>query len=244
MTGFTMGHLLGGRIHHMQPAAGFRTGIEPVLVAASIGARAGQRVLEGGTGSGAALLCLLTRVPGLSGLGIEIDPGQADLAARNAAANGLGGMQVVHGDLTITAPAGSFDHAFANPPYHAAGGTASPDAARERAKRGSPGLLGDWAAALARALRPRGTLTFILPSAALPFGIAAMAAAGAPVDAILPLWPKPGVAAKLSIIRGIKSGRGALRLLPGLQLHGPDGAFTAEADAILRGGGPLALTDR
>ena len=50
MTDITHGHLLDGRVRYAQPAKGFRSGIEPVLLAASIPARAGQRVLEGGTG--------------------------------------------------------------------------------------------------------------------------------------------------------------------------------------------------
>ena len=78
-----MSFLLDGRVRHDQPAAGHRTGIEPVLLAASIPARAGARVLEGGAGSGAALLCLAHRVPGIIGLGLEIDPALAAIASAN-----------------------------------------------------------------------------------------------------------------------------------------------------------------
>ena len=61
----TDGHLLGGRVSYAQPREGFRSGIEPVLLAAAIPARPGEHVLEGGSGAGAALLCLAARVPGL-----------------------------------------------------------------------------------------------------------------------------------------------------------------------------------
>ena len=69
----TAGSLLGGRVPYCQPAQGHRSGIEPVLLAASIPARAGARVLEGGSGAGAGLLCLAARVPDISGLGLEVD---------------------------------------------------------------------------------------------------------------------------------------------------------------------------
>ena len=46
--------LLGGRVPYVQPTHGHRSGIEPVLLAASIPARAGHMVLEGGAGAGAA----------------------------------------------------------------------------------------------------------------------------------------------------------------------------------------------
>jgi tRNA1(Val) A37 N6-methylase TrmN6 len=212
-----------------------------VLLAATIPARTGQHVLEGGTGAGAALLCLAARVPGLSGCGIEIDSDQTDRARDNAAANGMPGLIFIAGSVETDIPDAPFDHAFANPPYHLAPGTVSPDASRSRAKAGSSSLLEDWARALAKPLKHRGTLTFILPAASLPACLAAMAAAGCAVSAIFPLWPKAGVPAKLTIVRGVKGGRGTPSLLPGLILHTPDGRFTAEADAILRNGDALPL---
>ena len=57
----TEGTLLGGRVRYAQPARGYRTGIEPVLLAAAVPAVPGQAVLEAGTGAGAALLCLAAR---------------------------------------------------------------------------------------------------------------------------------------------------------------------------------------
>ena len=51
----TQGHLLGGRVRYAQPRSGFRSGIEPVLLAAAVPARPGERVLEAGSGAGAAL---------------------------------------------------------------------------------------------------------------------------------------------------------------------------------------------
>jgi tRNA1(Val) A37 N6-methylase TrmN6 len=58
---------------------------------------------------------------------------------------------------------------------------------------------------------------------------------------MLPLWPKAGRACKLLLLRGIKDGRTPFGLLPGLTLHGPDGGFTPEAEAILRGGASLDI---
>ncbi|MBL4768768.1 MAG: methyltransferase, partial [Rhodobacteraceae bacterium] len=45
-----------------QPRKGYRAGIDPMLLAASVPAHAGQSVLELGCGAGAAILCLATRV--------------------------------------------------------------------------------------------------------------------------------------------------------------------------------------
>lgn len=232
----TRGHLLGGRVRYTQPAHGFRSGIEPVLLAAAVPARPGERVLEAGSGAGAALLCLAARIPGASGLGVERDPALAALAAENATANGAVRIGFLAAALEVAALPAAFDHAMANPPYHPAGGTASPDRAREDAKRGSSDLLATWTLVLGRALRRRGTLTFILSAALLPDCLRAMHAARCPAVRILPLWPKAGRPAKLVLVAGRKCSNAPLRLLPGMVLHQPDGRFTAEADAILRDG--------
>ena len=228
-------------MRYAQPGRGFRSGIEPVLLAAAIPARSGQRVLEAGTGAGAALLCLHARVPGLAGVGVERDPGLAGLARANAAANGFGGLIFLAADIAARPAPGVFDHAFANPPYHAPTGTPSALAARETAKRAQAGLFALWAASLGAALRPRGTLTLIVPASALPECLTAMHAARCPAAVLLPLWPKPDWPAKLVLLRGVKDGRGAMKLCPGLVLHVETGGFTPAAEAILRHGAALEL---
>ena len=235
----TEGHLLNGQVRYAQPAEGFRSGIEPVLLAASVLARPGERVLEAGSGAGAALLCLAARVPGLTGVGLERDADLAAIAAHNAAANRQDGLTFVAADITQPPACGVFDHAMANPPYHAAGGTASPDPRRDRARRAPTALFALWAAAMGRQLRRRGTLTWIVTAAAAPGCMAALAAARCPPAAILPLWPRQGRAARLVLLRGIRDGRGPFRVLPGLVLHDSTGRFTPEADAILRDGQAL-----
>lgn len=242
MTPLTRGTLLGGRVAFAQPEAGFRSGIEPVLLAAAVPARPDQRVIEGGSGAGAGLLCLAARVAGVAGLGIEVDPDLAAIAQANADANGFSNLRFAEADATAPpAPgAGLFDHAFANPPYHR-GGTPSPSAARERAKRGGPDALERWIAALAGRLAPRGTLTLIVAAAGLDACVPAFAAAACGSLVIFPLWPRAGRPAKLALVQGVLGGKGAARLLAGLTLHEADGAFTPAAQAVLRGGAALDL---
>jgi tRNA1(Val) A37 N6-methylase TrmN6 len=242
MTETTSGHLLGGRVRHDQFRHGHRTGIEPVLLAASIPARAGDHVLEGGTGSGAALMCLAARVPEITGVGIERDPALAELARRNIAANAMPGLVVAASD--IAGPLDdvrAFDHAFANPPWHNPAGTPSPDRLKETAKRGAPGLIGKWAMCLGGRLRARGTLTFVLPVAAIPEALSAWEQAEIGSAVLLPFWPHEGSEPKLVLLRGIKGGRGTFRLRPGLVLHTAEGRFTPAAQAIFTEGGALRM---
>ena len=236
----TEGTLLGGRVRYAQPARGFRSGIEPVLLAAFVAARDGERVLEAGSGAGAGLLCLAARVPGVIGVGVERDPTLAALAAANAAANGFHRLTFHAADMLADGPEGPFDHAMANPPYHRPGGTASSDAAREAAKRAASGGIGAWAAALARRLRPRGSVSLVLSAPGVPEALEALTKAGIGSPTVLPLWPRAGAPARLVLLRGTRGGRAAFTLHPGLILHRPDGRFTEAAEAALRGGAAVA----
>ena len=234
----TDGTLLGGRVSYRQLRDGYRTGIEPVLLAASISAKPGERVLEGGTGAGAGLLCLLARVPDVKGFGVERDEDLAGLARDNLRANGHDAAGIAAVDLRTMPPGDAFDHAMANPPWHGEHSSASADGRRDTAKRAEAGLLQGWAAALARPLRPGGSLTFVLPAARLAEGFAGLDAAGCGDPALLPLWPRAGLPAKIVLLRGRKARRGPCRVAPGLILHEDDG-YSAEARAILWEGAAL-----
>jgi tRNA1Val (adenine37-N6)-methyltransferase len=237
----TDGHLLGGRVIYRQPATGFRSGIEPVLLAAAVPIRPNEHVLEAGTGAGAALLCLSARVPGVQATGVEADASMAGLAAENASANGFTGVEIIADRIETAALPHPFDHAIANPPYHPPDGTASPDAARETAKRGSGTLMAAWIERLSGALRDRGSLTLIVPAGMVPPCLAAMTQARCPCTELFPLWPKTGLPAKLVLLRGVKNARTPMRIAAGLILHNPDGSFTPAARAILGDGAALTV---
>lgn len=229
--------LLGGRVQYRQSAHGYRTGIEPVLLAAAVPAQPGARVIEAGTGAGAALLCLAARIPSLTGLGLDQN---ADLTARardNASLNGFHHRLTFHTTaIEAYAAPDRFDHALANPPWHAPSGTGSPNPGRAEAKRAHPSLLADWVHALARCLRSRGTISLILPAAQLDQAILALTAAGFGSLRLLPLWPRAGTPARLLILQAVRHGKGATSLAPGLVLHTAGSSFTEAANRILRDG--------
>ena len=237
--------LLGGRVRLAQPAGGYRVAIDPVILAAAVAARPGQSVLDAGTGVGAAALCLLCRVPEAVATGIEMQPAFAALARRNGEANGHGGaFTVIDGDIAarpLAVAADGFDHVMANPPYRPAGrGTVPPDRTKAVATVEGPGGLGAWLDFCTAAARPGGTVTVIHRADRLDDLLAGFAGRLGGI-VVYPLWPTAGKAAGRVVIAGVKGGRAALTLLPGLVLHEADGAYTAAADAILRGGAGLDL---
>ena len=59
---WTEDKLLDGRVTFLQPRHGYRVAIDPVLLAAAVPARSGDRILDLGSGTGAASLCLAARL--------------------------------------------------------------------------------------------------------------------------------------------------------------------------------------
>ena len=237
--------LLGGRVTLFQPVGGYRAAIDPVLLAAAVGATRGQEVLELGCGTGAALLCLAARVSGLAVTGLEIQAAAADLARRGAVASDLGDrVTVLDGDVAdppTALRANSFDHVLANPPFWPDGThTTSPSQHKATSHGEGSGDAGGFVRAALRLLKSRGTLTLIYPAGRLDHLLSLLTGRFGDIS-VLPLWPRAGIPAKRVIVSARRDARGPLVLLPGLVLHGDGQAFTPMAEAILREAAPLML---
>jgi tRNA1(Val) A37 N6-methylase TrmN6 len=238
--------LLGGRVRLVQPAEGYRVAIDPVLLAASVPARAGEQIFDVGSGVGAAALCLAARVGGCRVAGLELQRGLVRLANDNAALNGCKDrVAIMEGDLLRPPPRlapGSFDHVMANPPHlDQESSVASPVAGRAVANREGEAQLGAWIAFCLTMARPKGSISLIHRADRLDAILAALHRKAGEI-VVFPLWPAAdGRAAKRIIIRARKGVAAPTRLAAGLVLHGPSGRFTEAAEAVLRGGAALEL---
>jgi tRNA1(Val) A37 N6-methylase TrmN6 len=229
---------LDGRVKVGQPETGFRSGLDAVMLAAAVPAVAGQNALELGAGSGTASLCLATRVSGVTITGIERDEGLAALARDNAAANGAD-CRFVMADIFALPPElkRDFDHVLANPPFHGEG-QVSPDPLRAAALM-DEGRLSDWLKLGLQRTVSGGFFTAILRADRLNEALSALPEKGI---CAFPLWPRQGEAPKRVIVQARKGSNAPFALLPGLVLHQDDGAWTPEAEAVLRRGSALALS--
>ncbi|NSX53835.1 tRNA1(Val) (adenine(37)-N6)-methyltransferase [Parasulfitobacter algicola] len=246
MTNLTQDAFLGGKLSVWQPANGYRAGVDPVLLAASVPAKAGDTVLELGCGVGVAAICLATRIAGLKITGVELQVDYADLARRNAAENNVD-LTVVESDLA-SMPTDlrnqSFDHVIANPPYYK-DGTKSDNAGRDIARSGDTSLH-VWVDIAIKRLKPKGHMTFIQRAERLPDLMAACDTRLGAVT-ILPIAARSGRPAKLVIVQSQKASRAPAQLLAPLILHDGDKhdgdreSYRSEIRAVLRDAAPLLM---
>jgi tRNA1(Val) A37 N6-methylase TrmN6 len=239
----TEDRFLGGRIVARQPAEGFRSGLDAVMVAAAVPAEAGDEVLEMGCGVGVASLCLASRVPGAKITGIELEESLVALANENAVLNGMATrLEFIAADAMAPPllQRRTYDHVFCNPPFHDGAGRRSPSSKRAVA-RYDDGALGRWIESGLKRVRSQGSFTVIVRADRLAEVLAALPERGV---SVLPLWPARGKPATRVIAQSRKASRAPLNLLAGLVLHEADGHYTEKADAILTDSGLLALAGR
>jgi tRNA1(Val) A37 N6-methylase TrmN6 len=241
---------LGGQLIVGQPKDGPRAGLDAVFLAAACPAGDGATVLEAGAGSGIVSLAVARRVPGAAVTGVEIDPGLARLARRNAEANGLSARACfIDGDVTwpssrfeaLGLAPSSFDHVLANPPFLTSGQARLPEGAvLRRAHAASAGELEGWVRFLSAFARPKGSVTIVHRADALPRLLPLMERRFGRL-LLFPLFPRIGEPASRILLHGIKGSRASFIIREGMVLHRADGGFTPAADAILRHGARLEL---
>ena len=235
----TVDELLGGRVRLVQLLGGLRAAIDPVFLAASIPAVAGERVLEVGCGTGAATLCLAARVIGVRIVGFDLQDDLVALARRSATLNGhVDSITFLCGDL-LSPPSelssASFDHVMANPPFARAGsGRVSPDRSKALASVEGAADLAAWVAFCVGRVRPGGSVTFVHRADRVAEVVSLFAQSGLDTT-VLP------VSDKRVLVQGIRSPGGTVRYLPAFDLHEAIGQFTPAAEAILREGHALTI---
>lgn len=158
--------LLRGRVHLLQPRRGYRSSLDPVLLAAFIEAPLGH-FLDLGCGTGALSFLLLAKDAQATGVGCEIQAHLADLALRGRDTNHFQGrFDVARADARETGalPARAFDLVATNPPFRPRGsGNLPPSHEKAMANHEVTLTLAGWLDVATAALRPDGRIAVIFP---------------------------------------------------------------------------------
>lgn len=239
-------YVLNKRLKLLHTVHGFKTSIDTVLLAASCQAKSGDHILDMGCGIGGAGLCVLTRVAGVTLMGVEIQVEHAALAVQNAEINGFEEqVTFVASDIRDFSKdksrENSFHHVICNPPYLEAGAhLRSPheEKATAMGHESAELTVQDWVDAAYSCLKSNGSMSMIHRADKVDRIIRALGKRFGAVE-IIPLWPKQGVDAKRVIVRAIKHRKSPATIKSGLILHNKDGEYTVETEQILREMGVL-----
>ncbi len=238
---------LDGRLLLRQPQKGHRIGTDALLLAAACPAEG--RVCDLGSGVGAVGLALAMRGAAETVL-VERDPVFAECARHNIG-NGShsSSVSLIEADIFdrkafLRDPAladQTFDAVATNPPFdQALRGRPSPNALKQTAHGMLGGDLADWLKVAVRLLRDGGTVTLIHRADRLSDVLAALPKRAGGI-CIKPVQPQADQPATRILVQATADSRGPLTLLPPLVLHGPNGSFTPEADAIHKGRAAISM---
>jgi tRNA1Val (adenine37-N6)-methyltransferase len=222
----TVDTLLRGRVTLLQPVRGFRSSLDPVLLAAFVQPPFG-RFVDIGCGTGALAFSLAARDPAATGVGIEIQPRLRALATRGLQRNDFASrLELTEGDVRTSVGRGplprfGFDLVATNPPFRVVeGGVVSPDAERAQAHHEVTLKLDEWLDAAATLVKPDGRVAVVFAAprlADLLTGLAARGLAPRRLRLVHPTLDKP--AARV-LVEASPGGQRPLQVEPPLVLRG------------------------
>ena len=244
MNEFTKDSFLGGGIRIWQPKKGYRAGIDPILLAASVNVSAGQKVLDLGCGVGTASFAIGYRVKNVELYGIEIQKVFADLADLNSKENGIE-FQVECADiskLSSNITSKNFDHVIANPPYFDRKSSVRGINISKEKSFGDTRPISEWLKVAAKRAKPKGFVHFIVRSDRLMEIFTNMPnSLGSLV--ITPVISRKNENAKLTILHAKKNGRAGFIISSPIVLHPQKSdireKYIPEVDKVLRNGASL-----
>lgn len=190
----------------------FPLGADTLDLAAFATVSRGWTVYDLGCGSGALLLLLAGRMPGLTLRGVERDEKAAATARKNLDENGLSGA-VFFGDfmdLRSLLPPGRGDLAVANPPYFSPARGASGGPCRSEETCTLPGLC----AAAAYLLKNGGRFALVYRPERLPELLLALKAAGLEPKRLRLVQHRRDCPPRAVLVEAVRQGRPGLAVLP------------------------------
>lgn len=221
----------------LQKTAGFRFGMDAVLLSDFVRAEAQATVADFGTGTGILPLLMWGRGKGQRFEAFEIQREMADMARRSVALNGLSARIRVHEASVEEAPSllspGSVDVIVCNPPYGTPGATLhNPGLSKDLARHQDPRGLKPWFTAAYRLLRGRGRMALIYPAPMMLSLMNDLSRAALIPKRFRLIYPRVDKPANLVLVEAVKDARPTLQTEPPLIVYEQDGTMTPELRKI------------
>ena len=198
----------------------FKLSQDSVVLSAFARLRRGERMLDLGCGIGVLTMLMLLRSPGGRAVGLELQPGAADLARENLALCRLedrgeirtGDLRELPGTLCD-----AFEVCISNPPYFDPGrGFVSPRAELAAARSEQGASIGEVCRGAGRALRWGGRFYLCYPPQRLVALFAALTDSRLEPKTLRLVYPDEGKEPCLALVEARKGGGAGLRVMPPL----------------------------
>lgn len=213
----TVDTLLDGRLKLVQSRQGYRFSVDALFLAEFVTIRAGEFLVDLGTGCGVIPLILLLTTPLRHALGIEIQPDLAQQASKNTVANGLSrDMKILLADIRHPPLfAETADVVTCNPPYRKPeSGRINPNASRAIARHEILVSLEGILASARYLLKIKGRFTMIYPAERLIDLLSQVRRFNLEPKRLQVVYPDLHSSAKLVLLETVLEGNPGLDILP------------------------------
>lgn len=211
----------------------FCFGMDAVLLSAFARVKAGECVLDLGTGTGILPILLAAKTAGEKFIGLEIQPESADMARRSVLHNQLEGkVEIVEGDIKEASEIfgrSSCEVITTNPPYMIGGhGFANPEDAKAIARHEVLCTLDDILRESKAVLKPNGRFYMVHRPFRLAEILAKMCEAGIEPKRMRLVHPYVDKEPNMVLIEGMRGGKPRMTVEPPLIVYNKDGSYTEE----------------
>lgn len=233
MNSLTTDSFFDGKLHIKQQAVGYRFSIDAVVLADHASPRAGDRLLDLGTGCGIIPLILAHRHPDIRVYGIEIQDELADLAVSNINHNHMQDrITVLRRDMRKLKPemiGGPVDLIVCNPPYRQPNsGRLNPDQQRAVARHELTVNLMEVLQTVRRMLRTAGRFVIIYTAERIAELLAQMRLDGIEPKYMRTIHSHLEDEAKLILVDGVMGARPGVKIGPPLIVYDAKRKYSAE----------------
>jgi tRNA1Val (adenine37-N6)-methyltransferase len=227
-----------GALSVMQSRTGYRFSIDAILLASAIEPKAGQTIVDLGTGCGIIPLILAYRHPDIRLFGVEMQTDLVELARTNAAQNRMTDrIHIVSADvrqLTTGQVDGPVDLVICNPPYHSIqSGRLNPNLQRAIARHEIHLNLEQLLTSVRRILRTGGRFATIFPAERIVDLFSEMRCAGIEPKQMRAVHTRRPEGAKLILAQGVMRGKPGISVDPALVIYAADGTYTDEVQQMM-----------
>jgi len=221
-----------GRFQLVQPKKiGHRSGMDAMILAATIPDDASGKLADLGAGAGAAGLAVASRVENITVTLVEQSPVMLDFAHRSLALEANAAyhnrIEILGADVTLTGTARrtagladrSCNWVILNPPYNDASDRRPPDELRAQARAMSDSdVFEKWLRTACAILAPDGQVSVIARPGSIGLILDAFEGRFGATE-ITPVHPRPDDEALRILVTAIKHSRAALKICPPLVIH-------------------------